>query len=73
MHSSILRKVKCSVCGRKLQQANRQSHKAGKKYVGYCFHNSHERLKFIVIDTTKNKDDPDADKHIQIQIKDSNI
>lgn len=71
MTESILRKVKCPVCGRKLLPAKRQSHKAGKRYVGYCFNDSHPRLKFLVTDTTKNHDDPDADKFAEIQIKDS--
>ena len=71
MTESILRKVKCSVCGRKLIPAKRQSHKAGKKYVGYCFTDSHPRLKFVIVDTTKNKDDPDADKFIDVSIQDS--
>ena len=71
MTESILRKVKCSVCGRKLLPAKRQSHKAGKKYVGYCFNDSHQRLKFVIIDTTKNHDDPDAERFVEAQIKDS--
>ncbi len=64
----ILRKMKCSVCGRKLLPANRQSHKAGKKYVGYCFNDSHPRLKFSILDVTKNRDDPDADRYVDVKI-----
>jgi len=71
MAESVLRRVKCPVCGRKLLPAKRQSHKAGKKYVGYCFNDSHSRLKFVIIDTTKNHDDPDADNHVDVKIQDS--
>ena len=71
MGETILRKVKCSICGKELLHAKRQSHKAGKKYVGYCFNDSHPRLKFVIIDTTKNHDDPDAERFANIQIKDS--
>jgi len=71
MTESILRKVKCTVCGKKMIPAKRQSHKAGKKYVGYCFNDSHPRLKFSIIDITKNKDDPDADRYVDVKISDS--
>ena len=63
--------MKCPVCGRKLLGSKRQSHRAGKKYIGYCFTDSHPRSKFSIIDTTKINDDPDADKHVDVKIQDS--
>ena len=71
MATSILRKMKCSVCGRKLLSSKRQSYKSGKKYVGYCHNDSHPKLKFVIIDVNKNKDDPEADRYVDVKIQDS--
>ena len=69
--NSILRKTKCIVCGRRLQVAKRQSHKAGKKIVGYCYNQKHPRIKITIIDSTKKSDDVDADVHLDVNVNDS--
>lgn len=74
MTESNLTKSKCTVCGKKLQISKRQSHKAGKKLIGYCFAGTrskqHKRLKFTIIDEAT-PSEPDADHMIDVKIEDS--
>ncbi len=52
MAKSILFRPKCIGCGRLLEQSENESHKAGHRYVGYCYNREkHEGkiIKYVIV------------------------
>lgn len=47
MAKSVLLHPKCIGCGRLLEQSENESHKAGRRYVGYCYNREKHDGKII--------------------------